>query len=117
MDDRIYAKISTTLEEVAYNKSTPLSALDPLLPHLVKLYEEDLDVHKDYRYGKDIYGYGDENSIRGQLECIEDRWNAPHRIRWLINLIDPDYYPYKDFYKNKKQAEKAFKKIPNATWR
>jgi len=67
-------------------------ALKPYYSVLVKMYEEQLIVlEEDYRSGKDTYGYENLESIQGSLFYISDRWKACFRVRWLIDLINPEY--------------------------
>lgn len=71
--------------------------LQPFLAWLKRYYELNcLAVEPDYRSGFETYGYNtdedsDEETIKGQLSYISDRWNCSFRVRWLINLVDPDY--------------------------
>lgn len=70
--------------------------LRPYYNHLVRLYESELleSEHQDYRSGSETYGYKDLESIQWSLLYISDRWNACFRVRWLIDLINPDYCLY-----------------------
>lgn len=66
--------------------------LKPYYDQLVALYENEMLVsEEDYRTGNDTYGYADLESIQGSLYYISDRWKVTFRIRWLIELINPDY--------------------------
>jgi hypothetical protein len=67
-------------------------ALRPYYELLVELYENELLVkEEDYRSGSDTYGYENLESIQGSLLYISDRWKACFRVRWLIDLINPNY--------------------------
>lgn len=67
--------------------------LRPYYSQLVSLYENEMLASEDcdYRSGQDTYGYESADSIRGSLAYISDRWRACFRVRWLIELINPDY--------------------------
>ena len=68
--------------------------LEPVLDDLIHLYEEELlPLSEDYQTGADTYGYESEE-IMGHLFYISDRWYAAHRVRWVIDLLRPDYFPY-----------------------
>lgn len=61
---------------------------------LIQLYEEELlPTENDWRSGKDTYGYKSPHQIMERFDYISYRWCAAFCVRWLINLIDPDYYP------------------------
>lgn len=67
---------------------------------LVHLYENELlEIDYDYREGKDTYGYESLETIQYNLFYISDRWRASFRVRWLIDLINPDYILYKEIKK------------------
>jgi len=66
--------------------------LHPLLNDFVYLYENHyVESEGDWRSGEEVYGYKDEESILGNLKYISDRWGAACRLRWMIDLLDPDY--------------------------
>jgi len=68
----------------------------PFLQDLIDMYENDfLILEGDCRSGEEVYGYESEESIIGNIDYISDRWKCAMRIRWMIDLIDPDYYPYR----------------------
>lgn len=67
----------------------------PYYKKLVKYYENDLlEIEQDYRSGVETYGYEDIHSIKYNLSYISDRWRAAFRVRWLIELINPNYTLY-----------------------
>lgn len=66
--------------------------LRPYYAELVHYYENDLlQVEGDYRSGTETYGYTVFKAIQFDLQYIADRWRACYRVRWLIELINPDY--------------------------
>lgn len=66
--------------------------LKPYYTCLVTVYEGNLlDFDEDYRSGKETYGYDDLESIQYSLSYISDRWKCAFRVRWLIELINPEY--------------------------
>lgn len=68
--------------------------LKPYYERLVRLYEEDLlpiEEFTDYRSGQETYGFDDLDSIKFTLHYISDRWKCAFRVRWIIDLINPDY--------------------------
>lgn len=66
--------------------------LKPLTFYLKKRYELVLTKRDpDYRSGSETYGYDSEEDILYTLHYISDRWNCSFRVRWLINLVEPDY--------------------------
>jgi hypothetical protein len=82
---------------------TVQEAVDHLRPHrwlIEQLYEkslaEDVKLNKEYgfnsepdlRSGQETYGYKSDESITCNLQYISDRWRAPFRLRWLLDLID-----------------------------
>lgn len=68
------------------------AALKPYYDGLVDLYENDLILmEEDYRNGNDTYGYESLESIKFSLSYISDRYKVCFRVRWLIELINPDY--------------------------
>jgi len=87
---------------------TVQEAVDHIMPHrwlLEQLYdraiEEDIRLNREFseefgvpesppdtRSGEETYGYESDSSILGHLVCISDRWCAPFRLRWLIDLLD-----------------------------
>lgn len=80
--------------------------LQPFLLWLVKHYELVLlKRDPDYRSGFDTYGYiseedsADKEYIKDQLFYISDRWHCSFRVRWIINLLDPNY-DYSSFNSN-----------------
>jgi len=65
--------------------------LQPFLLWLVKHYELVLLAEDpDYRSSFATYGY-DEEWIKSKLFYICDRWQCSFRVRWIINLLDPNY--------------------------
>jgi len=76
------------------------SARDLLLPFLgdlIYLYENDYLVQEnDWRSGEDTYGYESEEAVLNDLEYISDRWGSAFRVRWVIDFLDPDYYPNRE---------------------
>ena len=69
--------------------------LQPYYPLLVRLYEDELiSIEECFTSGKESYGYDDIESIRGNLSYISGRWRCCFRVRWLIELINPDYKLY-----------------------
>lgn len=83
--------------------------LQPFLLWLKRHYELVLLARDpDCRSGFETYGYTasppvdhgdglgllemtDEESIKGDLSYISDRWQCSFRVRWLINLLEPEY--------------------------
>lgn len=62
------------------------------LPDLKRHYENFLlPESEDYRSGKSTYGYNSDEQILERLDYISDRWNEAYKVRWLINLLDPNY--------------------------
>ena len=45
----------------------------------------------DYEYSLGLRLGTDDNYIKGQLSYISDRWQCSFRVRWLINLLEPEY--------------------------
>lgn len=81
----LFADKSLTLKEA-------IQLLTPWLDYLKELYETELVIEdRDYRSGKETYGYMGENQVLERLEYISDRWAVSFRVRWLINLIDCKY--------------------------
>jgi hypothetical protein len=69
--------------------------LRPYYPLLVRLYEDELiPIEESFTSGKESYGYDGIESIRGNLSYISGRWRCCFRVRWLIELINPDYKLY-----------------------
>ena len=69
--------------------------LRPYYDLLVHLYEdEQLIEDQDYRTGSDTYGYASIESVQCNLSYISGRWRCCFRVRWLIELINPDYKLY-----------------------
>ena len=65
--------------------------LAPLIPYLKRRYElVFLKVDPDFRSGFETYGYSNPLT---RLHYISDRWDCSFRVRWLINLVEPDYAP------------------------
>lgn len=63
--------------------------LRPFLKWLIRRYELFLlPCDPDYRSGFETYGY---SSILKDLAYISDRWDCSFRVRWLINLLEPEY--------------------------
>ncbi len=78
------------MEKDGLKKNTMREIIDRLKtiePELVKLYNESCREYPDERPGEETYGYKDEESIRGNLEYISDRWNCAFRIKWILDLI------------------------------
>ena len=68
------------------------AALKPYYDGLVDLYENDLILmEEDYRTGTDTYGYDNLEHIQFTLSYISDRYKCGFRVRWLIELINPNY--------------------------
>lgn len=66
--------------------------LKPFYEELLNLYENDLlATSEDYSSGSDTYGYENLDSIKSTLCYIYGKWNAAFRVRWLIELINPEY--------------------------
>lgn len=74
--------------------------LKPFLLWLKRHYELVLlPRDPDFRSGFETYGYiaepdddmTDEEAILYQLDYISDRWQCSFRVRWLINLLEPEY--------------------------
>lgn len=73
--------------------------LQPFILWLKREYELVLlPCDPDFRSGFNTYDYKaesncetDEEHILWQLDYISDRWRCSFRVRWIINLIDPDY--------------------------
>ena len=101
--DSLYARCDLyTLTEVKHK-------LQPFLLWLKREYELVLlPTDPDYRSGFETYGYvasesvdhsdglgidqvTDDAYILGQLDYISDRWQCSFRVRWLINLLEPEY--------------------------
>ena len=75
--------------------------LQPFLLWLKRHYELVLlKRDPDYRSGFETYGYvskedaSDKEHIKDQLFYISDRWQCSFRVRWLINLLEPEYEPF-----------------------
>lgn len=67
-------------------------ALRPYYGILVEMYESEMVVESDdYRSGSDTYGYETLEGIQWSLRYISDRWRTCFRVRWLIDLINPEY--------------------------
>lgn len=58
------------------------------LPFLKKMWSELSKKENDFRSGAETYGYEDEESIRGNMEYISDRWMAAFRIKWIIDGLE-----------------------------
>lgn len=75
------------------------SKLQPFLLWLKRHYALVLlPCDPDYRSGFETYGYvgerddeTDAEHITWQLDYISDRWQCSFRVRWLINLLEPEY--------------------------
>jgi hypothetical protein len=67
--------------------------LQPFLLWLKRYYELVLlPTEPDFRSGFDTYGYTtDMRDQLDQLDYITDRWCCSFRVRWLINLLEPEY--------------------------
>ena len=66
--------------------------LQPYYAELVRLYENELlELSHDYRSGEETYGYASLDAIQATLLYISDRWRIDFRVRWLIDLINPEY--------------------------
>ncbi len=52
------------------------------------MYKKAMKDYPDNRVGSETYGYKDDESIKGDLSYISDRWNCAFRLRWLLDLID-----------------------------
>jgi|SaaInlV_165m_DNA_1040744.scaffolds.fasta_scaffold52195_2 hypothetical protein len=96
-------RISKALE-VFYKAPDDMSLEDikdvirPHLNDLIYLYETcHLPEEDDWRSGAETYGY--EGSPLGDLQYIADRWGAAFRIRWMIDLVDNEYYAYREVEK------------------
>lgn len=76
------------------SKEAIVDMLMPYYSQLVKMYEQEVElpVHRDYRSGEETYGYASLEDIEVSLFYISDRWRAPFRMRWLIDMINPAYY-------------------------
>lgn len=71
--------------------------LKPHYEYLVGIYEEDyLLIEEDYSTGSDVYGYESLESICYNLSYISDKWGCCFRLRWLIELINPQYILWGD---------------------
>jgi hypothetical protein len=76
--------------------------LQPFLLWLKRHYELVLLFKDpDYRSGFATYGYisddpddTDAQYIINQLWHISDRWQCSSRVRWIINLLEPEYEPF-----------------------
>lgn len=87
--------------------------LQPFLLWLKRHYELVLlPRDPDFRSGFDTYSYTDvfptegkynldinEEYIKGVISYISDRWQCSFRVRWIINLLDPNY-DYSSFNSN-----------------
>lgn len=68
---------------------------------LVEYYEEELiPLEGLYSSGEETYGYESLEKIKSTLYYISDRWKSSFRVRWLIDLINPDYILYGDINGN-----------------
>lgn len=82
--------------------------LQPFLLWLKRHYELVLlSTNPDYRSGFETYGYisddddtTDAQYVLNQLDYISDRWQCSFRVRWLINLLEPEYDGFKDTEKS-----------------
>ena len=94
MDSFGYSQVidNLTVEEIKYK-------IQPYLLWLKRHYELVLlKTNPDYRSGFATYGY-DEEWIKSKLFYISDRWQCSFRVRWIINLLDPNY-DYSSFNSN-----------------
>jgi hypothetical protein len=98
-DKRI--EISRELEELVKMEDnlTVLLIKEKLRPHLntlINLYEKiHLPQEDDWQSGEESYGYESDEDIINSIRYISDRWGCSFRIRWMIDLLDPEYYANK----------------------
>lgn len=97
--DYAYIKIHDSFENVFSDERTDfnkiINDLRKNIKHLYVLYKECLLSEKDYRTGKETYGYKDIDDIESTLLYISDRYYCAFRIKWLIDLIENNYYELK----------------------
>lgn len=99
-----YKEISEKLFEASKlnNLDSIKDVLSPYYHYFVDLYENDLLlIDDDYRSGIDTYGY---EAIQENLSYIWDRWKCSFRVRWLIDLINPQYCLWDGSIKKEKNA-------------
>lgn len=51
----------------------------------------DYKLEPDLRSGEETYGYKTKESIENNLMYISDRFNAPYRLRWLLDGLEKGY--------------------------
>lgn len=84
-------KLITKAIELAIASHT-LEPLSVVYDDLVDMYENWYLIHdEDFRSGDETYGFGD---VFAKLEYISDRWGGTFRVRWMIELINPNYILY-----------------------
>ena len=92
--DRMKDEVDGQINKIIYH-SAPVSSLRAFLPNLIHLYETHyLPLDEDYRTGEEVYGYASEEFIKQNLYYVSDRWYTAPRIRWMIDLVCPEYIPY-----------------------
>jgi len=95
--------------ENTFSVQDAIDKLFPFVDFLIEHYESFyLPDEEDWRSGEETYGYGAED-ILGWLCFICGKWGCAFRVRWMIDLITPDYYPYKsEAEKNYKPTKRGF---------
>lgn len=92
--DKITNTINSALEQ------SDISKLNFIYQDLVHLYETHyLEDDQDFRPASETYGIGDDKKNLANLEYISDRWGCSFRVRWMIELINPNYVLYEDLVK------------------
>lgn len=77
--------------ERCFNEETT-KYLKDVYDDLVWLYENHfLADDDDYRTASETYGLGTEEENMSTIRYIVDRWRCSFRVRWLIEVVNPDY--------------------------
>lgn len=88
--DIAYFKVSKIFDSI--NNKNILTIIDNLRKErksLVVLWKFYGKNENDKRSGQETYGY---NNIKNDLIYISDRFSCQLRIRWLIDLLEINYY-------------------------
>ena len=95
--------------EKIYSTKECVDLLFPFVDSLIEEYENKrLPEEDDWRSGDETYGYDKDDFL--VLSYICGKWNCAFRIRWIIDLVTPDYYPYKSLVdKDYKPIKRVFK--------
>jgi hypothetical protein len=90
-------KISKTFDKWYKTEKMKISEI---IPELKKNLDSLKFLHKQYkkeendnRSGEETYGF---KTWESDLTYISDRWQCQFRTRWLIDLIENEYYKTKD---------------------